>query len=220
MPASSSARWTSPKEAPRFMPRLSRTSALPDRLVTDRFPCLATRIPAPAATKATVVEMLKLPDRSPPVPQVSRRGSPGGAVILTAFCRITSTAAAISAVVSPFIARQERNEEICAGVASPPMIIRMASRIPSGVRSLPDATAEIASRMLLKQRGTGCRGSMRERKFSRILIPYCVRIDSGWNWTPNTGRERCRIPMTSPSSDSAHTSRTEGRDSRSTASEW
>jgi hypothetical protein len=151
---------------------------------------------------------------------VSRRGSFAGAEIFAAFCRITKAAAVISSVVSPFIARQERNEEICAGVASPPMIMFIASRISSGVRFFPDATCEIASRMLPKQRRTGWRGFMSERKFSRILIPYCVRIDSGWTWTPKTGRATCRIPITSPSSESAHTSRSGGSDSRSIASEW
>ena len=55
-------------------PRASRTSAEPERLETARLPCLATAAPAPAATKATVVEMLKVPEPSPPVPQVSSNG--------------------------------------------------------------------------------------------------------------------------------------------------
>ncbi len=39
-----------------------------------RLPCLATVAPAPAAIKAAVVEMLKVPEASPPVPQVSSTG--------------------------------------------------------------------------------------------------------------------------------------------------
>ena len=42
-----------------------------DDLVTTL--CLATEAPAPATTKATVVEILKVPLRSPPVPQVSSK---------------------------------------------------------------------------------------------------------------------------------------------------
>jgi hypothetical protein len=60
---------------------------------------------------------------------------------------MTSAAAAISVVVSPFIERQERKEAIWEGVASPSMIIRMASRMPSAERSFPADTSEIASRM-------------------------------------------------------------------------
>ena len=45
--------------------------ALPQWLETDRLPCLATGTPAAATTKAAVVETLKVPEPSPPVPQVS-----------------------------------------------------------------------------------------------------------------------------------------------------
>ena len=55
--------------------RASITSAEPHLEVTLRFPCLATRTPAPAATRAVAVEMLKVPLASPPVPQVSTRAS-------------------------------------------------------------------------------------------------------------------------------------------------
>src|SRR5690606_20782525 len=54
------------------IPSASSTSALPALLVMLRLPCLATGIPAPAMTKAEVVLILKLWDRSPPVPQLSR----------------------------------------------------------------------------------------------------------------------------------------------------
>ncbi len=55
-------------------PSVSRRSAEPQADVADRLPCLATRAPAPAATKAARVETLMLHDRSPPVPQVSSSG--------------------------------------------------------------------------------------------------------------------------------------------------
>ena len=41
-------------------PSASSRSADPQRLVAERLPCLATRQPAPAATKAAVVETLKV----------------------------------------------------------------------------------------------------------------------------------------------------------------
>ena len=49
--------------------------------------------------------------------------------------------------------------------------------------------------------------------------PLAVRIDSGWNCTPSTGRSRWRSPITSPSSDSAVISSTSGTERRSTTSE-
>ncbi len=52
-------------------PRAASTSALPERLETERLPCLATGTPAAAATRAAAVEMLNVPRPSPPVPQVS-----------------------------------------------------------------------------------------------------------------------------------------------------
>jgi len=55
-------------------PSDSRTSALPVRLETARFPCLATATPHDAVTIATLVEMLNVPALSPPVPHVSSRG--------------------------------------------------------------------------------------------------------------------------------------------------
>ena len=61
-------------------PSASSTSALPHWLDTDRLPCLAIRMPHAARTIADAVEMLKVPDRSPPVPQVSNT-APGGGVI-------------------------------------------------------------------------------------------------------------------------------------------
>ncbi len=56
----------------RFTPRFSRTSALPHMLDTALLPCFATLRPAPAATKAVVVETLKVRVPSPPVPTISR----------------------------------------------------------------------------------------------------------------------------------------------------
>ena len=52
-------------------PLLASTSALPERLETERLPCFATPIPSAAIRRAVAVEMLKAFDPSPPVPQVS-----------------------------------------------------------------------------------------------------------------------------------------------------
>ena len=57
------------------MPRASTTSADPHFELMLRLPCLATRTPAPATTKAVAVEMLKVPLASPPVPLVSTNES-------------------------------------------------------------------------------------------------------------------------------------------------
>src|SRR5580693_6449575 len=71
MPASSTQRRTPSGGNEITTPRASSTSALPHRDDAARLPCLATGHPAPAATRAAAVEMLKVPAPSPPVPQVS-----------------------------------------------------------------------------------------------------------------------------------------------------
>ena len=54
-------------------PSDSSTSAAPLFDDTPRLPCLATLAPAAAATNIEAVEMLKVCDRSPPVPTMSIR---------------------------------------------------------------------------------------------------------------------------------------------------
>ena len=97
----------------RLTPAASRTSALPERLETERLPCLATLPPAAATTKAAVVEMLKVAAPSPPVPQVSTRccevASTG-----TDKPRMTCAAALISVAVSPLALKPMRNPASCA----------------------------------------------------------------------------------------------------------
>ena len=53
-------------------------SAEPEREEAARLPCLATAQPQAAATSAAVVEMLNVPEPSPPVPAVSTRSSRAG----------------------------------------------------------------------------------------------------------------------------------------------
>ena len=81
--ASCSVRSTTAGAAARFTPSCSNTSALPQRLDTDRLPCLATLTPHAATTSAAADEMLNVPARSPPVPQVSNT-SPSGLDSFTA----------------------------------------------------------------------------------------------------------------------------------------
>ena len=88
-------------------PKCSSTSAEPQRELMDRLPCLATCTPAPAITNAATVETLKVPEPSPPVPQVSTRASiaTGGASakIGVAWRRIAVAKPTNSSTVSPFM---------------------------------------------------------------------------------------------------------------------
>ena len=59
-----------------FTPRASRQSAVPHWEEAARLPCLATFTPPAAATKAEVVEILKLCALSPPVPTISKSSIP------------------------------------------------------------------------------------------------------------------------------------------------
>ena len=81
--------------------------------VLARLPCLATSTPAAAATSATVVEILKVLRRSPPVPTTSRisrarvSASSGGGMDLS---RRARAKAAISPVRFAFF--RQRGQEI------------------------------------------------------------------------------------------------------------
>ena len=76
---------------------------------------------------ATVVEMLKVPALSPPVPQVST-SIPRRVRIGATRCRIASAMPAISSGVSPFMRSATASPAICAGVARPARISSIASR--------------------------------------------------------------------------------------------
>ena len=80
-------------------PRASRQSAVPHREDAARLPCLAIFSPPAQATKAEVVEMLKLWAPSPPVPTISMRGiSP--ASTRRACSRMAAAQPVISSMVS------------------------------------------------------------------------------------------------------------------------
>jgi hypothetical protein len=89
-------------------------------------PCFATRRPDAAATRAAAEEILNVPARSPPVPQVSNTSS-NVRDSCTALARIVFARPTISAGRSPFIVRPMSSAPICAGVASPLIIADIAS---------------------------------------------------------------------------------------------
>ena len=124
---------TVPMPASMFTPSSLSTSALPHRLDDALLPCLATFSPAPAATMAAAVEMLKVSRASPPVPQVSTTIS-SSTVILTALLRIARAHPVISSTVSLFIRNAVRNAAICAPVADPSIICVMTSWLSSKLR--------------------------------------------------------------------------------------
>src|SRR5512142_2127661 len=74
-PTSSMQRATASGVRSMRAPSASSTSAEPDRPVAERLPCLATAQPAPAATRAAVVETL-----NPRGPRAHRLGQPGDLV--------------------------------------------------------------------------------------------------------------------------------------------
>ena len=51
--------------------------------------------------------------------------------------------------------------------------------------------------------------------------PDNVRMDSGWNWTPELSRLRCRTPITMPDGVRAVTTRSVAvKEASSTVKEW
>ena len=205
----SSARCTVATGASMRTPSASSTSALPQVPLAERLPCLATGTPQAATTNDATVEMLKVPAPSPPVPQVS-----------TAPCEVSGTARAriarakptTSSSVSPRAAIAPRSAPIWAGVASPSMIEPMAAAASSSASRSPRATFARWRLMLTF--------APRPRKLRSRSLPAVVRMLSGWNCTPSSGRSRWRRPITTPPSVQADTSRQSGTLSGATTSEW
>src|SRR5207237_10710213 len=102
------------------------------------------RPPAAAVTIALTVEMLKLLERSPPVPTTSIAS--GGTVTRTATSRSADAQPAIASTVSPRMCSAASSAPSCAGVASPAITDAMAERASSRVSVRPPATATRASR--------------------------------------------------------------------------
>ncbi len=154
-PHSSRQRATASGSRSMRAPRASSTSALPQREVAERLPCLATATPAPATTKVAVVEMLKV-ERPPPVPQVSMNG-PAGGVTRWARARMVDARPASSAAVSPLARRATRKPAVCASPASPDMIASSAPAAPSRPRSSPASRRSMASEITSEGIGGGAR---------------------------------------------------------------
>ena len=222
------------------MPSASSTSADPEREVIARLPCLATGTPAAAATSAAVVEMLNVPLPSPPVPTTSI--APSGASTRVTRSRIADAKPASSSTVSPRIRRPINRAASWAGVASPSITAPIAPRA-SSIDSVPPSTIVLSAARtssLIGRRPRPSRpcpdvandpdtSSSRDaspspawrRKFASRCGPCGVSTDSGWNWTPSSGSETCRMPMiTRSTSLMAVTRSSGGRVAGSTASEW
>ena len=145
--AKPSSRIARPAEAASWsmrMPRASRTSADPDFDVIARLPCLATGTPHAATTSAAVVEMLKVPDPSPPVPTMSI--VPSGASTRTTRSRIAEAKPANSSTVSPRIRSPMSRAASWDGVASPSITSPIARRASPRVRVRPSTMAASAAR--------------------------------------------------------------------------
>ena len=99
-----------------FTPRASEQSAVLHWEEAARFPCFATFMPPAAATRAEVVEILKLWALSPPVPTISNTSMPVST--WAAWTRMAAAQPAISSVVSAralFVERAARKAAFWGG---------------------------------------------------------------------------------------------------------
>src|SRR5436190_19693862 len=144
MHASRSTRAASPASRLIGTPSASSTSADPQRDVNERLPCLATEAPAPTATNAAAVEILKVGTRPPPVPQVSTRWSPAAWTGSIA-SRRARAAPATSSAVSPLTRSPMSRAAICAGLASPRITLAKTAVVWRSVSERRLARAAIAS---------------------------------------------------------------------------
>src|SRR5690554_5115291 len=147
-PICSTQRATCSGVRPRLMPACSIRSALPLLEETARLPCLATKPPAAATTKAEAEDTLNRLAPSPPVPTMSTKGSALMATPETN-SRMTSTAPVISSTVSLLRRRPMSRAPIWASVASPFMTMRITLFISSRDMSRFSATRLSASFMFI-----------------------------------------------------------------------
>src|SRR3989338_697401 len=171
--------------ASKLTPKASKTSALPHFEDADLLPCLATFKSAPAKTNAAAVDMLKVPELSPPVPHVSTIISLGlSKSIFLAFCLITLAKEVISSTVSPFNLKATKNPAICASVALPDIISSIASSASSLSRFFPSTIFAIASLIIFYHlyyvfndfAAAGSQDAFRMKldSFDKMLfVPYC-----------------------------------------------
>src|SRR5437868_5365969 len=139
MPTSHRQRCTISISQSILTPSAAKTSAAPDFDEKARLPCFATGTPQPATTSALAVEMLNVPELSPPVPTVSI--VPGGASIASALARMMRAAPVISSTLSPRTRSAIKKAPICDGVALPLMMISKAASASLSLRRRPAATA-------------------------------------------------------------------------------
>ena len=110
----------------------SSISADPDLELTDLFPCFAIVTPQLAATKEAAVDMFKVSDISPPVPQVSTTLSE--ASIFKDFDLIIFVAPSISSLVSPFIFREIKIADVSISFTLPFMMALKSKNDSSEVK--------------------------------------------------------------------------------------
>src|SRR5665213_445787 len=134
-------------------PSSSSTSALPQRVLCDRFPCFAMRTPAPAAASAAAVEMLNVEKAPPPVPHVSTSVVASASSNESMAFRSARAPPATSCAVSPFTASATSSAPTCDGVPSPRMMMSKAFVVSSAVSEAPETRRRIASVSALP--GTG-----------------------------------------------------------------
>jgi hypothetical protein len=98
---------------------------------------LATGTSQPATMKVTAVETFSVPAASPPVPQTSIAS--GGATTAVIRARMARTAPVSSGTVSPRTRIAISSAPICAGVASPDMMMSNAASASLSVSASPAA---------------------------------------------------------------------------------
>ena len=165
-------------------------------LVAERLPCLATVTPAPAATMAAAVEMLKVLAPSPPVPQVSR---------ITSASTSTFSASALMARAMPTISSrglaldaqgaEEGGRLGFAGTAAHDLEQHVAGLVLREVAARRQALKRRAQHVIRHGRpprdaaGPAALPSIKRKLRSRSS-PTAVSTLSGWNCTPWTGSSR------------------------------
>ena len=158
-------------------PSASKTSALPDRLDTDRLPCFATRTPHAATTIAAQEEMLNVPERSPPVPHVSNTPSYRADSAHRVRAHRTGEADELDRTLAFHRETDKQAGNLRGGGAA--------------CHDLGHGGGGLLARQILvpRQFFQHLRKHPRQsidplRKFRSRWWPSPVKMDSGWNWTP------------------------------------
>ena len=161
-------------------PSASRTSAEPHFDEIERLPCLAMCTPAPAATNAAAVEMLNVPEESPPVPQVSTSNSSGrdpSAKTGVACRRIARAKPTNSPTVSPFARRTVSSATMVSSSERPERISPIAISASWRERSEP-ASIFLMSAFIICRRNSGHGGGP---KVAGNAGPCCSELATAAN---------------------------------------